>query len=199
MTAGAGAAARSSRFGPSALVTPANAVTATRLVLAPVLVAVVAAWGANWGAVVLAFCVASTDGLDGWIARRQGTTTSGAFLDPLADKVFVLGVLAVLAARAEIDWLPVALICVREIAMQAYRSVVARAGVSIPARTSAKAKTLVQDLTVGLCLLPPLAHDHHGVLEVALGIAVVLTLITGVQYVMDGTRARRTSAPVSTS
>ena len=70
---------------------PANLVTIGRLIAAPVLVVMVAVWGSTWAAVVVAFCVCSTDGLDGWIARRHGATTSGAFLDPLADKAVVVG------------------------------------------------------------------------------------------------------------
>ena len=63
--------------------------TIGRLLVTPILIAMVAVWGPTWAAVVVAFCVCSTDGLDGWIARRQGATTSGAFLDPLADKAVV--------------------------------------------------------------------------------------------------------------
>ncbi|HXW34459.1 MAG TPA: CDP-alcohol phosphatidyltransferase family protein, partial [Acidimicrobiales bacterium] len=64
----------SGTFGPSALATPANAVTLARLLAAPVIVVMVALWGPSWIAFGVAFAVAATDGLDGWIARRQGTT-----------------------------------------------------------------------------------------------------------------------------
>jgi len=181
---------RSSTFGPSALATPANALTVARLLAAPVLVILVALRGATWPAFAVALAVAATDGVDGWIARRQGTTTSGAFLDPLADKAVVLGALFAVAARGEIAWAPVVLIAVREVAMSVYRSVVGRRGVSVPARGSAKVKTLVQDAAVGLCLLPP-AASARGALDVVMWVAAVLTLVTGVQYVVDGRRAAR--------
>jgi CDP-diacylglycerol---glycerol-3-phosphate 3-phosphatidyltransferase len=177
-----------SRFGPSAVMTPANLITIGRLVATPVLVVMVAVWGATWAAVAVAFCVCSTDGLDGWIARRQGATTSGAFLDPLADKAVVLGTFAVLAAKSEIDWLPVCLIAVREISMSVYRSYMSRRSVSIPARPSAKLKTIVQDLVLGLCLLPPMVK-HHTALDIAVWFATALTLLTGLQYLVDGRRA----------
>ena len=177
-------AAKTSRFGPSAVLTPANLITIGRLLAAPVLVRMVAVWGPTWAAVVVAFCVCSTDGLDGWIARRHGATTSGAFLDPLADKAVVLGTFAVLAARGEIAWLPVVLIGVREISMSVYRSFKSRRGVSIPARSSAKWKTVVQDLVLGLCLLPPLVQ-HDTVLEGAVWFATALTLATGLQYLLE--------------
>ena len=177
-----------SRFGPSAVLTPANIITILRLAATPILVAIVAAWGPTWVAVVVAFCVCATDGLDGWIARRQGATTSGAFLDPLADKAVVVGTFVVLAAKREVEWAPVVLIAVREIAMSLYRSFMSRRAVSIPARASAKLKTLVQDLVLGLCLLPPMAH-HHDALDVAVWFATVLTVLTGLQYLADGRRA----------
>ena len=97
--------------------------------------------------------VASTDFLDGWVARRQGATTSGAFLDPLADKVLVLGALGALAAVGLTSWVPVVVIAGREVAVSAYRSSVARHGVSVPARRLAKLKTASQDLAIG-------SHTH---------------------------------------
>lgn len=190
MTAVSSRARRRSTFGPSALATPANAVTVARLLAAPVLVAMVAVAGPSYSAFAIGFAVAATDGVDGWIARRQGATSSGAFLDPLADKALVLGALAAVAGRGEVSWWPVLLIGGRELAMQWYRTVLGRRGISIPARSSAKAKTLVQDLAIGLCLLPPTA-SHPLVLELALWVAVGFTVVSGMQYLVDGRRAAR--------
>jgi CDP-diacylglycerol---glycerol-3-phosphate 3-phosphatidyltransferase len=184
---------RASTFGPSALATPANAVTFARLLATPLLIAWVAVKGPGWPQVILGAAIGFTDLLDGWIARRQGTTSSGAFLDPLVDKVVVVGVLAALAGRGEIGWLPVALIAARELSMSIYRAVMARRGVSIPARRSAKIKTTVQALAILLCLMPPTAH-HHLLVSVGVWVAVAFTLFTGVQYVVDGRRAARTGA-----
>lgn len=177
-------------FGPSALATPANAITFARLLLTPVFVALIVVKGANWWTVVIGVIVAGSDGVDGWIARRQGVTRSGAFLDPLADKVVVLSALGALAWQHVIPWAPVVLIAVREIAMSVYRSWAARRGISIPARFSAKVKTLVQDLAIATCLLPPLA-DQHTLQLAAVWVAAALTVITGVQYVLDGRQAAR--------
>jgi CDP-diacylglycerol--glycerol-3-phosphate 3-phosphatidyltransferase len=179
-------------FGPSALATPANAVTIGRLLAAPVFVVMIVVWGATWFNLVVGFLVACSDGLDGYIARRQGTTRSGAFLDPLADKAVVLGALFTLAAQGKLPWLPVILIAVREVGMQLYRAWVSRRGVSIPARNSAKLKTFVQDLAVGTCLAPPLVH-HHDVSVAVIWVAAALTIITGAQYLLDGRRAVSTS------
>jgi CDP-diacylglycerol--glycerol-3-phosphate 3-phosphatidyltransferase len=174
-------------FGPSALATPANAITVARLLAAPVYVLMLVAWGASWINVVVGFFLAASDGLDGHIARRQGTTRSGAFLDPLADKAVVLGALITLAAQGHLPWLPVVLITLREVGMQGYRSWVGRRGVSIPARSTAKLKTLVQDLAVGACIIPPLAHNH-GLQLTMIWLACALTIYTGVEYLIDGRR-----------
>jgi CDP-diacylglycerol---glycerol-3-phosphate 3-phosphatidyltransferase len=182
--------ARQFTFGPTALATPANAVTISRLLAAPVFVIMIVVWGATWFNLVVGFIVAASDGLDGYIARRQGTTRSGAFLDPLADKAVVLGALVTLAVEGHLPWWPVVLIGIREVGMQLYRSWAGRRGVSIPARTSAKLKTFVQDLAVGVCLAPPLVH-HHSVALIVIWVAAALTLITGVQYLADGRRAFR--------
>ena len=110
----------SSTYGPSALRTPANGVTIARLLASPGLFVLIADHGASWGVFALWTGLALTDGLDGWIARRQGTTRSGAFLDPLADKVLVLGAMIMLVAIGTFWWLPVALIAVREVGTVSY-------------------------------------------------------------------------------
>jgi CDP-diacylglycerol--glycerol-3-phosphate 3-phosphatidyltransferase len=175
-------------FGPSALVTPANAVTVARLLAAPVYVVMLVVWGASWLNVVVGLVLAGSDGLDGYMARRHGTTRSGAFLDPLADKACVLGAMFTLAAQGHLPWLPVILIAIREVGMQLYRSWVGRRGVSIPARKSAKIKTLVQDIAIGTVIIPPLAHQH-GLQVAAIWFACALTLYTGAEYLLDGRRA----------
>ena len=76
----------------------------------------------SWGS-----SLAASDGLDGYIARRHGTTRSGAFLDPLADKACVLAAMITLCVEGHLPWLPVILIAIREVGMQLYRSWVGRA------------------------------------------------------------------------
>ena len=177
-------------FGPTALATPANAVTIGRLAATPLLLAVIVATGPSYPATVLWAAVALTDGVDGFLARRHGTTRSGAFLDPLADKVAVLGAMAALVVKSRFWWVPVVLIATREVVISAYRSAAGRQGVSIPARQSAKVKTVVQDMAVGLALLPSTA-GHRWVADTFLWLAVALTLVTGAQYLLDGRRVAR--------
>src|SRR5918992_663758 len=128
---GAQPVSRISRFGPSALLTPANFVTALRFALTIPLLQVIAMDGVSWRAFVGWVMLACTDGLDGWLARRDGTTRSGAFLDPLADKFLALGGLATLAAEGIFPWVAVGLIAVREVGVSAYRTAAGRRGVSL--------------------------------------------------------------------
>lgn len=171
-------------FGPTALATPANAVTAMRLAMAPILVATIVERGAAWVTVGLWFVLASTDGVDGWVARRQGTTRSGAFLDPLADKVLVLGAMFALVSKNQFWLAPVALLAVRELGMSLYRAWAGQRGISIPARWGAKVKTVVEDLAVGFAVLP-LTARHHLVATTTLWVSVVLAVWTAGQYLAD--------------
>jgi CDP-diacylglycerol--glycerol-3-phosphate 3-phosphatidyltransferase len=177
-------------FGPSALATPANAVTITRLLLAIPLLMLIVDHPSSWPAVALWTILCVTDGIDGYIARRQGATRSGAFLDPLADKVLVLGAMVALVATGQFWWVPVAIIAVREIVISVFRSYWGHRGLAVPATGRAKVKTVVQEVAVGLALLP-LTAGHQWIASTVLWAAVVLTVATGIQYVQAGSRATR--------
>ncbi len=179
-------------FGKSALATPANAVTITRLLISPILLVMIASGGASWAAVCFWVLLCVTDGVDGYIARRQGVTSSGAFLDPLADKVLVLGALAALVSRGDLWWLPAGLIGVREITVSIYRSRLAQRGISVPARWWAKVKTVLTEVAIGFALLP-LTTDAQWWYKSLIWAAVVLTLVTGALYVFEGGREARAS------
>lgn len=180
-------------YGPSAIKTPANFVTVTRLMVSPVLFAMIADQGATWATFWLWVLLAATDGVDGWIARRQGTTRSGAFLDPLADKVLVLGAMAMLVSIDVFWWLPVVIIGARELAVSLLRMQWGRKGLAVPATKVAKLKTLVQAVAVGTALWPGGLQDTAEALaDLLLGLAVVLTLISGWQYFRDGSRLATT-------
>jgi CDP-diacylglycerol---glycerol-3-phosphate 3-phosphatidyltransferase len=186
----------SMEFGPSALATPANGVTVARLLATPVVLVLVLSYGTSWLTVAAWFALSCTDGVDGWLARRHGTTRSGAFLDPLADKFLVLGAMFALVIDGRFWWLPVALITIREVGISLYRSWVARQGVSVPARPLGKAKTVVQDLAVGAALLPTIGDHTPGIAVALLYLAVVLTVVSGAQYLIDGRRVRVAVNPV---
>ena len=177
------------RYGASALATPANVITITRMLLALPFLAFVARDGASYWALVAWIVLAGSDGVDGYLARRHGTTRSGAFLDPLADKVLVLGAAWSLVAAGSFWWLPVVVITARELGISIFRSVYARRGIAVPARFAAKVKTVVQEVAIGFALLPPAAEHLPWVADTLLWVAVVLTVVTGVNYVTEGARA----------
>ena len=179
------------------VVSPANLVTLARLLLAPVLFVLVLAnedrHGVTWGGFVLGVVLASTDYFDGILARRRGTVSRwGAFLDPLADKVVVIGVAVCLAMVERYGWVPVALLATREGVITFYRLWFARRGLAVPARRSAKWKTIVQGTALLLAVLPPL-RDSEFVVQASLWLAVAFTLVTGVQYLADGSQATSTT------
>jgi CDP-diacylglycerol--glycerol-3-phosphate 3-phosphatidyltransferase len=178
-----------SRYGASALATPANAITITRMVLSLPLLAFVAVDGASYPALAAWIVLAGSDGLDGHLARRHGTTRSGAFLDPLADKILVLGAAWALVAAGTFWWLPVVVVTIRELGISVFRSVYGRRGIAVPARYAAKVKTVVQEVAIGFALLPPAMEHGPWIASTVWWVAVALTVYTGISYVTDGAHA----------
>ena len=174
---------------PNAVATWANAITAGRLVFSPVMFLVIPDHDrGSWLAYGLWFVLSLSDGIDGWIARRHGTTSSGAFLDPLADKVLVLGAMFTLVARDVFWLLPVAIITGRELVISVYRILVGSKGVSVPASKVAKYKTVFQQLAVGFALWPGFAVDQRWLWNGLLWIAVGLALVSGWNYLSASRR-----------
>jgi CDP-diacylglycerol--glycerol-3-phosphate 3-phosphatidyltransferase len=178
---------RTRRYGDEAIATPANIVTIARLVLAvPTLLLIVDA-GSTWLTFGLWFLLTTTDGLDGWLARRYGTTRSGAFLDPLADKFLVLGGFFALGINGDFSWAAVAIVTVREVGVSMYRSFAAKRGISLPARRLGKWKAFFQFIAVGFVLLPP-TYEWATFHDVLLWFAVALSVVSGLDIVISGYR-----------
>lgn len=175
------------RFGPGAIRTPANLITIGRLVLAVPTLFLIVELGSSWVTVALWFVLSVTDGLDGWLARRDGTTRAGAFLDPLADKFLAVGGFSALAIRGDTSWIPVAIIAGREVAISLYRSYEGRRGVSLPARQLGKWKTFIQMCAIGFVLLPFTA-DALGLQRTVIWLAVALTVVSALDIVVAARR-----------
>lgn len=164
-----------------------NAVTFLRAALVPVILLLLARGGdseaAAWAAFAIFVFAALTDTIDGWVARRLGGTTAfGAFADPLADKLLIVGTLVVLAAFDRVGWWIVIVVAAREIAVTLLRVVaMRRKGVVVSASTWGKVKTVAQIIAVGAVLLPVVDGMLVLVLLVA---AVVLTVGSGLDYVV---------------
>ncbi|MCA2215253.1 CDP-diacylglycerol--glycerol-3-phosphate 3-phosphatidyltransferase [Jidongwangia harbinensis] len=176
----------------------ANLLTAVRIVLVPVFVAVVVASGmtsSGWRIIAcLTFCVASaTDFVDGWIARRFSLVTSfGKVADPIADKALTGTALVLLSFYGPLAWWVTALILLREWGVTALRFWVIRYGV-IPASRGGKVKTALQIAAIAWYLWPvPDPADAVG--PWLMGAALVVTIGTGVDYVLQAARLRRSAA-----
>jgi CDP-diacylglycerol---glycerol-3-phosphate 3-phosphatidyltransferase len=166
--------------------TPANIVTMARIVLAPFVIAFIYFYAPAWWVLIFGFLAMITDKADGWLARRYGVSDLGTFLDPIADKVMLLGAFAVLVVNGWIWWLPAVAIAIREFAMSSWRSKLAREGISVPARKLAKYKTWFQSFTVAFALVPTVVDHHMWIVTTTLWFSVVITWVSFVQYVIDG-------------
>jgi CDP-diacylglycerol--glycerol-3-phosphate 3-phosphatidyltransferase len=173
------------KFSDSAIATPANFVTVARLVLAVPTLVLIADRGSTWLTVSLWFVLACTDRIDGWLARRDGATRSGAFLDPLADKFLVIGGFCALGYRGDFSWAAVAIVAAREVGISIYRSFAGRRGISLPALELGKWKAFFQFLAVGIVLLPP-TYEWATVHDIILWIAIALTVVSGLDIVRRG-------------
>lgn len=182
-----------------------NQLTALRLVLALVLF-VLMAWGCYLAAMVTFIVAASTDWLDGYLARKYGmVTTLGRILDPFADKIIICGTFIFLVATPDgrlrdsglQAWVAV-LIVGRELLITALRSFLENQGADFSAAMSGKLKMLAQCIAAGCSLfylsyanpaevpgwLPPLVTAW-------VWITVVLTIYSGLAYILTAIRIWR--------
>ena len=167
-----------------------NALTSARALLVIPLIGLIALGDVSAALIVFAIA-AATDALDGPLARRRGGTTAlGAALDPLADKVLVVGTLLALALREIAPAWAVLLILGRELVAVEVR---ARSPHVLGAGVDGKAKTVLQVAAV-LALLAGAAWPSAGLAPAAnalLAVAAALTVLSGVRLVL---RARQTTA-----
>ena len=138
-----------------------------------------------------------TDRIDGDLARSRGLVTDfGKVVDPIADKLLVTMALVALSTIALVPWWITVLILVREWGVTAVRFWVIRHGVMAAGR-GGKLKTMLQAMALGLYILPldllPLASVTTVIAFVLLLAALVVTAVTGVDYVIDALRLRQTS------
>jgi CDP-diacylglycerol---glycerol-3-phosphate 3-phosphatidyltransferase len=180
----------------------ANIITVARILLAPLFVWLVLLDGGahgvwRWVAAGLFIAAIATDGVDGALARRRNlVTTSGILLDPIADKVLIGGGLIALALVSELPWWVVIVILVREIGITLMRMAVLSDRV-IPASRGGKLKTILQAITLSSWLVPSWVVLGSWVFVmnwVLMGGVIVLTVVTGLDYIGKGLRAPKASA-----
>jgi CDP-diacylglycerol--glycerol-3-phosphate 3-phosphatidyltransferase len=165
-----------------------NLITSARLALVPVvLFLLLEFWSDPWMrlvAMLILILAASTDGLDGAIARKRGLITNlGKILDPIADKALLSGSLIVLSILGAVSWIATIIILARELGITVYRLVVIRKKV-VAASGGGKFKTVMQIVAVCLFIAPFgfLGEWYLIFSQVVLWFTVALTVWTGAQY-----------------
>jgi CDP-diacylglycerol--glycerol-3-phosphate 3-phosphatidyltransferase len=188
----------------------ANVLTMVRIVLVPVFIILLVVDAEPSGAGVLqplesgdgiwrwaaagVFAVAmATDAVDGDLARKRNLITDfGKIADPIADKLLIGAALVMLSLLGELPWWVTVLILIRELGITALRLVMLRTQV-MPASRGGKLKTLLQTAGLQLMLLP-LAVIAGWLADVSFWImmaALVVTVVTGIDYLIQAMRIRR--------
>ena len=188
-----------------------NILTFSRIMAIPVLICLLLFVNdpqGSWLAFAAYTFACITDFFDGYLARAWHQQSAfGRFLDPMADKLLVAGVLLVLVGIdrfSGLSVLPAAVILCREILVSGLREFLAEVRVSVPVTTLAKWKTTIQMLALGFLLVGPSGPDFGPLTTTEVGIwglwgAAVLTLVTGYDYLIAGLRHIREtdSAPAA--
>ena len=180
----------------------ANIVTVVRIAMVPAFVWLLLADAGELGpmryiAAALFIVAIATDHVDGSLARRRNLVTDfGKILDPVADKLLIGAGLVCLSLLGELWWWVTAVILLREFGITAYRMVALRKRV-IPASAGGKLKTVFQAIAISFFLIPTwllLGGWMHWVNVALMGVALVLTVWSGVQYLVAAYRHRETAA-----
>lgn len=190
---------------PASMGNIANIITVVRILLAPVFVWLMVLDGGElgvwrWVAAVLFIVSITTDSVDGFLARRNNLVTDfGKLVDPIADKILVGAALVALSVLGELWWWVTIVILVREFGITIFRFAMLRDHV-IPAGFLGKLKTVVQSVAVSFALVPlwTLLGDWMlWVNWVLMGAALVLTVVSGLQYLWDAWKVTRTARATS--
>ena len=179
---------------PVPLFNIANILTMIRIVLVPVFLVVLfvdhgqtTSW--RLGAMAIFIVAAVTDRIDGQLARKYGLVTDfGKLMDPIADKALIGAALIGLSMLGDLSWWVTGVIIARELGITLLRFAVLRHAV-IPAGKGGKLKTLVQAVAIGFYLCP-LPSGWDVVSWLLMAAAVVLTVVTGLEYVVQAIRLR---------
>lgn len=164
-----------------------NLITSSRIAVVPlVILLILSQWDSYVGrsvALVLLVLAASTDGIDGALARRRNLVSNlGKILDPIADKALLSGTLIALSIQGAVPWLATGLILAREVVVTLYRLAVAKRRI-IAATGGGKLKTVMQIIAVSLYVAPLgfLGLWYLWLSDLVLWFTVVLTLWSGLR------------------
>jgi CDP-diacylglycerol---glycerol-3-phosphate 3-phosphatidyltransferase len=183
----------------------ANIITVARILLAPAFVVLLLLDGGSDGVLRyvaggLFILASATDGIDGYLARgRNLVTDAGKLLDPIADKVLIGGALVALSILGELPVWVTVVILVREVGITVLRLVALRDHV-IAASLLGKIKTWVQIIAISFAIVPLwtfLGDGMHIVNTVLMTLAVIITLVSGAEYLWQAWRGRPSARAAS--
>jgi CDP-diacylglycerol---glycerol-3-phosphate 3-phosphatidyltransferase len=173
-----------------------NALTVFRILLVPVLVAVLLSESPSGDLLAaIVFAVASfTDALDGWIARRRKSeSTFGKLMDPLADKLLVTSALVSLVSLDRLAAWVAMVIIARELAVTGLRQIAIEQGHVIPASLWGKLKTAAQ-IAMVMCLIA--VDGSPGWVDAVVYVTVAITVLSGADYFFGLRRMLRSRSAV---
>ena len=164
-----------------------NTITLLRICVIPVLFCILLSPGRTLSLIItILFVIAAfTDLLDGYIARKYGIVTKmGKLLDPIADKIILSTAMILMIPIGRIPAWVVALIVMRDVAVDGIRIISSSDGIVIPASKLGKQKTLSQIVAISFLIIhyPLFGIDTHFVGIVTLYVALILTVWSGVDY-----------------
>lgn len=172
-----------------------NVLTVARLFMVPIfgylVLAIEQTDAVQWTSATVFLIAALTDLVDGVWARRYGLVTNfGKIADPIADKALIGTALIALSIQGDIAWWVTGIIIFREVAITMMRFWVIKQGV-IPASRGGKVKTVSQIIAI-VAFLVPLSGWIDAVAQISLGVALALTITTGIDYVIKARVLPRT-------
>lgn len=178
-----------------------NIITGARIVATPFFLwMLLADQGDNgplrWAAAVFFVLAIATDAWDGYLARSRGLITDlGKLLDPIADKFLTGAALVGLSILGELPWWITIVVLIREVGVTIHRLMIVH-DVVVAAAWMGKLKTVAQSVAITLALLPladvlgPAAPVATWLNIITMTIAVVLTILSGIDYVLAYVRSR---------
>ncbi len=181
-----------------------NAITIARIICAPIFLWLLLAdagadGGLRWAAAILFIVAIATDGIDGYIARKYNIVSDlGKLLDPIADKALTGLAFVGLSILGELPWWVTIVVLVREIGITVYRFIVVSDHV-LAAAWMGKLKTVFQAVALSIALIPFATFSDSAVWQgvvwwagvITMTIAVLLTIASGIDYVVTEVRAAR--------
>ncbi len=163
-----------------------NKLTMLRIIMIPAFI-IVLMTGYYYISAIIFILAATTDALDGYIARKYNLVTNfGKIMDPLADKLLVVSALICLVELGDIAGWMVIVILAREFTITGLRTVAAAQGIVIAAGWSGKIKTVLQMIAVPALLLQnwPFYYIGFPFATVMLWAAVIMTIVSGAEYIV---------------